>query len=93
MTKAIIYKDDLSEAVFCVDGKMYFKNNNSRFHVEAHEILNSLKLIKIKGITKRKELIEKMLNMKYDEAAKFHLNNQISEGRIGKLFEGEFNDK
>lgn len=93
MTKAIIYKDDLSEAVFCIDGRIFFKSNNSRYYVEAKEILKSLNLIKTKGIKERKEQINKLLSMKYEEAAKEHLNNQVSKGREGKLFEGEFNDK
>lgn len=93
MTKAIIYKDENSSAVFCIDGKIYFKSLNSRFYVEAHEILNSLKLIKTKGVVERKAQVEKLLTLSYKEAAKLHLENQKAKGREGKLFEGEFNDK
>jgi hypothetical protein len=93
MTKAIIYKDDQSEAIFCVDGGIYFKSLNSRFYVEAREVLSSLKLIKTKGITERKIQIEKLLTLSYKDAAKYHLENQKSKGRKGKLYAGEYNDK
>jgi len=93
MTKAIIYKDDKSQVAFCEDGRIYFKSENSRFYIEAKEILKSLDAIKTKGITERKELLNKLISMNYQEAAKFHLENQKSKGRKGKLFEGEYNDK
>lgn len=93
MTKAIIYQDDQSSAVFCVDGKIYFKSMNSRFYVEAREVLKSLSLIKTKGIMERKAQIEKLLTLSYKEGAQLHLQEQLKKGRKGKLFEGEFNDK
>lgn len=93
MTKAIIYKDNQSEAVFCVDGGIYFKSLNSRFYVEAKEVLNSLKLIKTKGIMERKIQIEKLLTLSYKDGAKLHLQEQLKKGRKGKLFEGQFNGK
>ena len=93
MTKAIIYKDDQSEVAFCYDGTIHFKNNNSRFYVEAREILKSLSLIKTKGILERKVHLERLLIMDYKDAAKLHLLTQKAKGRKGKLFEGEYNDK
>jgi hypothetical protein len=101
MTKAIIYKytgmyNKDHCIFFCEDGHIYFESNG--LYVDAKDALAELnkkaKLIKrMPGLVERKKMIENLLSMKYDEAAKYHLKYQKSKGREGKLFEGEFNDK
>ncbi len=93
MTKAIIYQDEKSEVIFCVDGKIYFKNKLSNSYVEAEEMLKSLSKLKIPGIKERRDFLKKLKTMKYDKAAQYHNQRQISKGRKGKIFEGEFNAK
>lgn len=97
MTKAIIYTDEKSTAVFCIDGRIYFKGNNSRHYVEARDMLKSLSLINTKPIKEKKAFVEKLLTMYYKDAARLHMANQMPEDgvtfkRNGKLNEGEFND-
>jgi hypothetical protein len=101
MVKAIVYKyvgmyNKEHTMFFCEDGKIYIENDG--LYVEARDALVELnkkaKLIqRIPGLVERKKMIEKLLTMKYNEAAKFHYDYQKSKGREGKLFDGEFNDK
>jgi hypothetical protein len=90
MVKAVIYMDEKSSLVFCPDGKVYFKNPVGGY-IEARDILKSIKFVP--KMSEKKQMLEKMLSMDYKKAAEFHLKNQKSKGRKGKLFEGEFNDK
>jgi len=97
MAKAIIYTDEKSIAVFCIDGRIYFKGNNSRHFVEARVMLESLSLINTKPIKEKKASVEKLLTMNYKDAARLHLANQMSKDAVaskrrGKLNEGEYND-
>jgi len=99
MTKCLIFKyngknNKEYSIFFCVDNKIYLESNGS--YVEAKTALEELNkhpvLVKrMPGMTEKKEMMEKMVAMKYKDAAKFYAEYQKSKGREGKLFNGEFN--
>lgn len=98
MSKCIIYADEKSSVYFLEDGRIYFKSNDSRLQVEAHDVLKSLSGVKTKGIERRKQMINTLLKMNYKDAARLHLKNQmakdaVGKSRKGKLNKGEYNDK
>lgn len=88
MVKAIIYKDEKSCMVFCEDKKIYFENPLGGY-IEARDLLKSAPM----SMKSKKGMIELLLSLPYNEAAKLHLKNNNSKGRKGKIFEGEFNGK
>lgn len=87
MSKAIIYKDEKSEMIFCENGNIYVKNGFGGY-MEVNQIISRLP----KSMKEKSDMLKVYKTLGYKKASKLHLRNNKAKGRQGSLSEGVFNE-